>query len=55
MSDAEYTEAVVRTNAKLVATQTVARSPIVKRALDEHHIKVVAARYAIDSGRVTLL
>jgi len=55
MSDAEYTEAVVRTNAKLVATQTVARSPIVKKALDEHHIKVVAARYAIDSGRVTLL
>lgn len=55
MSAGEYTEAVVRANAKLVAHETVARSAIVKKAVGEHHLKVVAARYALDSGHVTLL
>ena len=55
MSAGEYTEAVVRANAKLVAHETVARSAIVKKAVGEHHLKVVAARYGLDSGRVTLL
>ena len=55
MSESEYTEAVVRTNAKLVAHEAVTRSAIVKKAVDAHHLKVVSARYAIESGHVTLL
>ena len=55
MSESEYTEAVVRSNAKLVARETVARSAILEKAVAAQHLKVVAARYAIDSGHVTLL
>jgi len=55
MSEAEYTEAVVRANAKLVAHEAVARSAIIKHAVAAHQLKVVAARYALDSGHVTLL
>lgn len=54
-SESEYTEAVVRANAKLVAHEAVARSAIVRKAVAAHHLEVVAARYAIDSGRVTLV
>jgi carbonic anhydrase len=55
LSESEYAEAVVRANAKLVAHETLARSAIIKKAVDAHQLKVVAARYALDSGRVTLL
>jgi carbonic anhydrase len=55
MSPREYAEAVVRANAKLVAREAVSRSAIIRKAVGEHHLNVVAARYAIDSGHVTLL
>ena len=55
MTEAAYTEAVVSANAKLVAHEILTRSAIVKKAVGEHHLKVVSARYELDSGRVTLL
>jgi len=55
LSESDYAEAVVRTNARLVAHAAVARSEIVRKAVAAHHLKVVAARYALDSGHVTLV
>ena len=55
LSEGEYAEAVVRTNARLVAHAMTARSAILEKAVEAHHLEVVAARYSIDSGRVTLL
>jgi carbonic anhydrase len=55
MAEGEYTEAVVRANAKLVAHEIVTRSSIVDKAVHAHHLKVVAAHYALASGKVTLL
>jgi len=54
-TEGDYTEAVVRTNARMVAHAAVAGSEILRKAIAEHHLKVVSARYALDSGKVTLL
>lgn len=55
MSDKAYIQAVMTANAKHVAHEIATTSPIVKKAVAAHQLKVVAARYALDSGRVTLV
>jgi len=55
LDDGAYTEAIVRANARHVAHAAVQRSTIIRDAVTAHKLKVVAARYALDSGRVTLL
>jgi carbonic anhydrase len=55
MSDKAYVQAVMGANAKRVAHEIVTRSAIVEKAVSAHQLKVVAGRYALDSGRVTLL
>ena len=55
LSDADYVEAVVKTNAKLVARNFIEGSEIVRAAVDSGRLKVVAANYSLDSGEVTLL
>jgi carbonic anhydrase len=55
LSEGEYVEAVVRANARMVADEAAARSAIIRKAVASHHLKIVAARYGLASGRVTLL
>jgi carbonic anhydrase len=55
LSEAAYVEAVVRANARLVAHEALDRSEILRNAVAAHHLKVVAGRYGLASGRVTLL
>lgn len=55
LSDKAYVQAVMIANAKRVAHEIVTRSTIVEKAVAAHHLKIVAARYALDSGRVTLV
>jgi carbonic anhydrase len=55
MSDAAYVQAVMIANAKHVAHEIATRSEIVEKAIAAHQLKVVAARYALDSGKVTLI
>jgi len=46
---------IVRANAKLVGRAAIVRSDIVREAVTAGRLRVTAARYAMDSGRVTLL
>jgi carbonic anhydrase len=55
LSDAAYIEAIVRSNARMTARAVTLRSAIVRGAVERHHLKVVPAYYALESGRVTLL
>ena len=55
MSPDEYVDAVVRANAVHVARSIVKKSAIVRDAIAAKNLKVVAARYSVDSGEVTLL
>ena len=50
-----YIDAVVRTNATLVAREVATRSSIVREAVRTGQMRVVPAHYSVDSGRVTLL
>jgi carbonic anhydrase len=50
-----YVDAVVKTNARLVAREIPARSEIAKKEVDAHTVRVVAADYSLDSGKVILL
>ena len=42
-------------NARRVARQVRESDPLFKDAVEKHGVKVVAADYALDSGRVNLL
>ena len=42
-------------NARRVAQQIRESQPVLKKAIEKHGVKVVAADYALDSGAVTLL
>jgi carbonic anhydrase len=53
LSEEDYVEAVVRTNAKLVARSAVRTSRILGHAARSGKLRVVAARYSLESGRVT--
>ena len=46
---------VVKTNAKLNATELVNRSSIIKNAVDTGSLKVVSAYYKLDSGKIDFL
>lgn len=55
MSDEAYVEAVVDTHARNVVHALVTESAIVKDAIAAQRVALVAARYSLDSGRVTFL
>ena len=42
-------------NARRVAQQVRESEPVLKDAVEKHGVKVVAADYALDSGKVNLL
>jgi carbonic anhydrase len=50
----EFTECVIDANAKTVAANLTKKSTILKHLLDEKKIKIVAAKYDLDNGTVTL-
>lgn len=49
---ADPVDAVVRANAKHMAEQIAASKPIIAKAVEEGHVRVVAARYDIATGKV---
>lgn len=51
---AEFVECVIDANAKTVAATLTERSPILKHLADEHKIRIVAAKYDLDDGKVSL-
>jgi carbonic anhydrase len=53
--DKPYIDAVVKTNALLVARSIPQRSQIVSRAVSSRKLRIVAADYSLTSGRVKLL
>ena len=55
MSDAAYAEAVVRANAKYVATDLLDDSSILKGAVKDGKLLVVPAYYSLDSGKIQQL
>ncbi|HSX23457.1 MAG TPA: carbonic anhydrase [Gaiellaceae bacterium] len=55
LSEAAYVDAVIKTNARLVARQVTSESAILRRAVEAGHLRVVAGRYSLDTGRVALL
>jgi carbonic anhydrase len=50
----EFVECLVDTNAKTVAANLTKRSKILSHLLHEKKIKIVAAKYDLDDGKVTL-
>jgi len=50
----EFVECVINTNAKTVAANLTTKSEILKHLADEKKIKIVAAKYDLDDGIVTL-
>ena len=51
----EFVECVVDSNAKHIAANLTTQSSILKRLLEKKKIKIVAAKYDLDEGLVTLL
>ena len=51
----EFVECVIDTNAKHVAANLTKKSKILKHLADAKKIKIVAAKYDLDDGTVTLL
>jgi carbonic anhydrase len=54
-SEKDYVEAVIRTNARLVARSLPERSAILGNAVRAKKLRIVPARYSLDSGKVILL
>ncbi len=50
----EFVECVVDTNARVVAASLTKNSKILNHLLHENKIRIVAAKYDLDDGRVTL-
>jgi carbonic anhydrase len=50
----EFVECVVDANAKIVAASLTKNSKILRHLLQEKKIKIVAAKYDLDDGKVTL-
>ena len=50
----EFVECVIDANAKTVAANLTKKSKILKHLVDEKKIKIVAAKYDLDDGMVTL-
>jgi carbonic anhydrase len=55
MSNEELVECAVELNAKAVAASLTKKSPLLAEELKEGKIKIVAAKYDLDDGKVTLL
>ena len=55
LSQGAYVDAVIRTNARLVAQQAAAKSATLHGAVQTGRLRIVAARYSLDTGRVALL
>lgn len=55
LSDAAYLDKVVAANARAVAKSVQQRSAIVRHAISAKKLRVVAAEYSLDSGKVRLL
>ena len=51
---AEFVESVIDTNAKAVAKEAINQSNVLKQLVAEKKIKIVAAKYDLDDGKVTL-
>jgi len=51
----DLVDAAVRVNAKRVARQLVSESGVLRDAVETGKLKVVAARYDLDTGAVDLL
>ena len=54
-SDEKRLVAAVDANARLVAKELLARSEILRRAVQEHRVAVVAAVYELDDGGISIL
>jgi carbonic anhydrase len=52
---AELVETAINDNAKLVAANIVKQSPVMKKLVIEGKVKIVAAKYDLDDGKVTLM
>jgi len=50
----EFVECVVDSNARIVAASLTKKSKILNHLLHEKKIKIVAAKYDLDDGKVTL-
>jgi len=48
-------ETAINDNAKLVAANIVKQSPVMKKLVGEGTVKIVAAKYDLDDGKVTLM
>jgi carbonic anhydrase len=55
LSEDEYIEAVIKTNARLVAQAIPAQSASLRKDVGAGTLRVVPARYSLDSGRVALI
>jgi carbonic anhydrase len=51
----ELVETAINDNVKLVAGNIVKQSPVMKKLLGEEKVKIVAAKYDLDDGKVTLM
>jgi carbonic anhydrase len=52
---AELVETAINDNVKLVAGNIVKQSPVMKKPVGEGKVKVSAAKYDLDEGKVTLM
>jgi carbonic anhydrase len=55
LGDDAYLDKVIAANARAVAKSVQQRSAIVRRAISARKLRVVAAEYSLDSGKVRLL
>jgi len=53
--EAELVETAIDDNVKLVAKSVAKQSPVIKHLIAEGKVKVVAAKYDLDDGKVSLL
>lgn len=51
----DFVECLVDANARMVAADLTKKSPILKHLVEEKKLKVVAAKYDLDNGKVSLL
>jgi carbonic anhydrase len=52
---AELVETAINDNVKLVAANIVKQSPVMKKLVGEGKVRIVAAKYDLDDGKVTLM
>jgi carbonic anhydrase len=55
LGDDAYLDKVVKANARAVTKSVLQRSAIIRKAVDSKKLRVLAAEYSLDSGKVQLL